>query len=147
MVYTITALISLLEAGISKSHIADIEWESDRSCFYATLQCSGYSVDVRNEDAFDGWEELEMRYTECSPFMPEDDVEFKHDGGAPYRTHDYKRCYMRLCITPPADRKRGDTYTEEQVYHMVEVVSYGDDVPGYGFDYYNCSEDMIQGII
>ena len=141
MVYTITTLITLLEAGISKYHIAEVEWESDRSCFYATLQCSGYSVHVRNEAAFDGWEELEMRYINCSPFLPEDDVDFKDDGGAPYRTHDYKRCYMRLCITPPANRKRGDTYTEEQVYHMVEVVSYGDDVPGYGFDYYNWSED------
>ena len=135
--YTITQLISLLEAGLSPYHSAEIEWESDRSCFYATLQCSGYSVDIRNEAAYDGWEELEMLYTCCSPFLPEDDVNFKNDGGEPYRTHDYKRCYMRLCITPPAERKRGDTYTESQVSDMVEVVSYGDDVPGMGFSYYN----------
>jgi len=140
MVYTITALISLLEAGISRYHSAAVEWESDRSCFYATLQCSGYSVDVPNESAYDCWEELEMRYINCSPFLPEDDVDFKDDGGAPYRTHDYKRCYMRLCITPPTERKRGDTYTESQVMDMVEVISHGDDVPGYGFTYYNTPE-------
>ena len=141
MVYTITSLITLLEAGISQYHSADVEWESDRSCFYATLQCSGYSVDIRNEDAFDGWEELEMRYINCSPFLSEDDCDFKDDDGAPFRTHDYKRCYMRLCITPPADRKRGDTYTEAQVRKMVDIVSYGDDVPGYGFTYYNWDEE------
>ena len=140
VLYTLTALIEILESGMSRFHESDIEWESDRSCFYATLQCCGYSVDVANENAFDGWEELEMRYMECSPFLPEDEVDFKDDGGAPYRTHDYKRCYMRLCITPPADRKRGDTYTESQVRDMVEVTEYGPDIPGMGFEYYNIPE-------
>ena len=138
MVYTLTSLITLLETGLDRFHCSYVEWETDRRCFYATLQCSGVSVDTRTSY---GWEEIEMRYELCSPFMPEDDLDFSDDGGVPLRTHGYKRCYMRLCVTPPANRKRGDTYTEAEVADMVEVISHGDDVPGMGFTYYNCSGD------
>ena len=138
LVYTLTSLIEILESGMNRFHDAEIEWESDRSCFYATLQCCGYSIDYLDNGE---WLEEAMLYQEVTPFLPEDDCNFENDGGIPFRVHGYKRCYMRLCITPPSDRKRGDTYTESQVSQMVEVIGYGDDIPGMGFEYYNIPDD------
>ncbi len=137
--FTITALITLLESGLSRFHDANVKWDASRSSFTATLGCSGYSVDKKNGDE---WEEVEMRYLNCYPFMEEDEIDYENDyGNDAFRTHDYKRCYIDICVTLPNNRHRGDTYTAEEVMKMVECVSFGDDIPGMGFTYYNCESD------
>ena len=137
--YTISDLIDCLSSGLSRYHDANIEWEEDRSSFSGTLQCSGYSVDTLNGD--NEWEENHMRYINCSPFFEEDDVDFQNDEGPAYRTHDYKSCYIDIRVNLPENRHRGDTYTIDEVMKMVEIIGYGDDVPGYGFEYYNCPDE------
>ena len=141
MVYTITALISMLESGVSRYHSADVKWCPNRTYFEGWLECTGDSVDL-GDGSEDNWCEEEMRYYECAPFIEEDvPVEFGDFDGCPIRTHDYSSCYTYIRVNLPENRKRGDVYTESEIHQMVEVLAHGDDSPGSGFSYYNMPDD------
>ena len=142
MSYTITEMIDSLDSGVSRYHSANIEWSDDRSYFDGWLECYGESVDL-GDGSEDNWCEEEMRYFECSPFLSEDNhVEEGDFNGEPVRTHDYSSCYIYIRVNLPENRKRGSRYTEDQIQQMVEILSYGNDEPGHGFEFFNMPDEV-----
>ena len=139
--YTLTSLISTF---IWYNYRCDNEYSfnPERTELTFTIFGTGDSIDYANPNAFDGWEEYCMITQGFEPLEADEDTTELDDGITPMRTHSYKSIGKEFTLTLPPNRKRGDTYTVEQIRSMITNEEWlAEDIPGMGFTYYNCSEE------
>ena len=136
MLYTLSAIIAL-----AFDH--EYSFNADRSELTLIVKGFGDSIDYANPHAFDGWEEYCMITQDLEPFEDDETCEDLDDGITPMRTHGYKSIIKGYTLTLPPNRKRGDTYTKQQIQEMITSNEFiGDDIPGMGFTYYNTTEEI-----
>ena len=134
--YTITDLIDYAFDN-------EYSFDAERTELTLIVKGCGDSIDYANPHAFDGWEEHCMIVQDLEPFEDDETCEDLDDGITPMRTHGYKSIIKEYTLALPPNRKRGDTYTKEQIQAMVIRDEFiGDDIPGMGFSYYNTTEEM-----
>ena len=120
----------------------EYEFSEDRNTLTFTIRGTGDSIDYKNPHDPSGWEEYCVLTQGFYPLEDDEHVSDLDDGVTPMRTHDYKSVFKVFYLELPPNRKRGDTYTVSQIQKMVVESNWiGDDVPGMGFDYYNCEDD------
>jgi len=125
--YTVTDLID---------HAQEYKLNSKENRLWLGME--GYGATV---DEWDGKEWYEESFI-CEDFEPlqqdttEDEVVASYPEDTPLRFHDYK-VYLQFTLELPPNRKRGDTYTAQEVRDMlVDWGGWGDDCPKGGFRTY-----------
>ena len=136
--YTITDIINC-------SYDNEYEFSDDRTTLTLVMWGTGDSIDYSNPHSFDGWEEYCMITQGFEPLENDEDTSELDDGATPMRTHSYKSICKEYTLTLPPNRKRGDTYTSQQIQEMVTDNEFlGDDIPGMGFSYYNIPDEQYE---
>lgn len=138
--FTLTDVIDAADSSHRVLGCSDYSFDDKREYLTLTFRGSGYSVDFKDSNG--EWCEEEMLYEGYYPLQEDDDYDaiFESYGNQPFRTHDYKSTYITFTLKLPPNRKRGDTYTPQQLQDMICDTTHGDDNPGMGFTYYNCDE-------
>ena len=136
MLYTLSAIIALAFDN-------EYSFNADRTELTLVMKGTGDSIDYANPNAFDGWEEYCVITQGFTPLEDDEECSELDDGKTPMRTHGYKSICKEYTLTLPPNRKRGDTYTKQQIQAMVTDNEFlGDDIPGMGFTYYNAPEEI-----
>ena len=132
-------LTELIEECMSGWKYNEYSFNEDRSVLHICMKGFGDSIEYYQ---FGCWQECDFVTQGFYPIEDGEEVDDKDDGVTPMRSHDYKGVYQQWWLQLPPNRKRGDTYTLEELRGMIKSSDgWGDDVVGGGYSYYNCDED------
>ena len=135
--YTLTSLITALMGNGGWMDSSEYSFNESRTELYLTVQGYGDSIDYKNPNYSDGWEEDCMIYQEFYPLWDDETPEDLDDGVTPMRSHSYKSVVWKFTLELPPNRKMGDSYTVTQIREMITETEFIDEVVGNGFSYYN----------
>ena len=110
---------------------------SKENTLWVGIQGWGDTVDKWKEGEED-WEEVDFITQDFYPLMLDTDVSevVRDNPNTNLRFHGYK-VYNQFTLSLPPNRKRGDTYTSEEIRGMItHSESWGDDYPKGGFTTY-----------
>ena len=135
LVYTLTSLIETFMGNGSWKDNTSYSFNDSRSELTIVAQGYGDSIDYRDGKGY--WEEDCMVYQGFYPFWDDETPEDLDDGVTEFRSHSYKSVIYEFTLTLPSERKRGDTYTVEEIRKMITHTEFVYENPGMGFTYYN----------
>ena len=127
--FTITDIINLSQ---------EYTLNSKENTLWVGIQGWGDSVDLW-DNTWDDWCEEEFITQDFYPLCEdtyEEEVVKSYPENTNLRFHGYK-CYLQFTLSLPPNRKRGDTYTPEEIRGMITISDgWGDDNPKGGFTTY-----------
>lgn len=125
--FTITDIINLSQ---------EYTLNSKDNTLWISMVGYGNSVDYWSEKY--GWEEEDFITQDFYPLQEDKDVDdyVSDNPNTNLRFHDYK-VGLQFTLSLPPNRKRGDTYTAQQVREMIHSADgWGDDTPKGGYNTY-----------